>query len=291
VAGTALHRQNPMIRGFGRRLLGEFLGTTFLVAAVIGSGIMASRLSPNDAGLQLLENAAATAAALVAIILAIGPVSGAHLNPVVTLADRLFGGLCSREAAGYIGAQLAGGGAGAVMANLMFAMPAVQLSTQVRSSGGLWFAEVVATFGLLLVIFGVVRSGRASAAPFAVGAYIGSAYFFTASTSFANPAVTAARMLSNTFAGIRPSSVPAFVVAQLVGAALAVLVIRVLYPSVSRYAADVVVPHQADPSGNSRNSEAREVGDDPSSAGPAHWRTRPQGLGGAGGGVRRHLLP
>ena len=233
-----------MKRGVGRRLLGEFLGTAFLVTAVVGSGIMASRLSPNDAGLELLENAAATAAALVAIILAIGPVSGAHLNPVVTLAHRFFGGLSNGEAAGYIGAQLAGGAAGAVIANLMFSLPAVELSTRVRSSGGLWFAEVVATFGLLLVIFGVVRSGRARAAPFAVGAYIGGAYFFTASTSFANPAVTAGRMLSNTFAGIRPSSVPPFVVAQLVGAVLAILAIRVLYPGVRREAADVVLPTQ-----------------------------------------------
>jgi len=233
-----------MIGGIGRRLLGEFLGTAFLVAAVIGSGIMASRLSPNDLGLELLENAAATAAALVAIILAIGAVSGAHLNPVVTLADRFFGGLTNGEAAGYIGAQFAGGWAGAVAANLMFSLPAVELSTKVRSSGGLWFAEAVATFGLLLVVFGVVRSGRASAAPFAVGAYIGGAYFFTASTSFANPAVTLARALSPTFAGIKPSSVPPFVVAQLVGAGLAVLAISVLYPTVSAFAADVVVPHE-----------------------------------------------
>jgi arsenate reductase len=230
----------------GRRLFGEFLGTALLVTAVIGSGIAASRLSPNDVGLQLLENAAATGAALVAIILAIGPVSGAHLNPVVTLADRIFGGLGSGEAAAYLAAQGTGGAAGAVIANLMFSMPAVELSTKVRSSGGLWFAEVVATFGLLLIIFGVVRSGRAPAAPFAVGAYIGGAYFFTASTSFANPAVTAARMLSNTFAGIKPSSVPPFVLAQIVGAALAVPAIRALYPAVSRFAADVVLPHEVD---------------------------------------------
>src|SRR5437763_4876361 len=219
-----------MIGGIGRRLLGEFLGTAFLVAAVIGSGIMASRLSPNDLGLELLENAAATAAALVAIILAIGAVSGAHLNPVVTLADRFFGGLTNGEAAGYIGAQFAGGWAGAVAANLMFSLPAVELSTKVRSSGGLWFAEAVATFGLLLVVFGVVRSGRASAAPFAVGAYIGGAYFFTASTSFANPAVTIGRAFTDTFAGIKPSSVPAFVGFQLVGGVLAALLIRTLYP-------------------------------------------------------------
>ena len=238
----SLDRGHPMTRGLGRRLLGEFLGTAFLAAAVIGSGIMASRLSPNDPGLELLENATATAAALVAIILAIGPVSGAHLNPVVTLADRFFGGLSNSEAAGYIGAQFAGGVTGATAANLMFSVPMVELSTTVRSSGGLWFAEVVATFGLLLVIFGVVRSGRGSAAPFAVGAYIGGAYFFTASTSFANPAVTVARALSHSFAGIDPSSVPPFVAAQLVGAGLAVLAILVLYPTVGTFAADVVVP-------------------------------------------------
>jgi len=241
-----------------RRMLAECIGTALLVAAVIGSGVAASRLSPNDIGLQLLENAAATAAALVAIILAIGPVSGAHLNPVVTLADRIFGGLSNGEAAGYIAAQVAGGVAGAVIANLMFSLPAVELSTKVRSSGNLWFAEAVATFGLLLVIFGVVRSGRSSAAPFAVGAYIGGAYFFTASTSFANPAVTTARMLSNSFAGIAPSSVPPFVVAQLLGAGVAVLAIRLLYPTVSRFAADVVVPHSVGgPSqGSSRTKEA-----------------------------------
>jgi arsenate reductase len=237
-----------------QRLLGEFLGTALLVAAVVGSGIMASRLSPNDIGLQLLENAAATAGALVAIILAIGPVSGAHLNPVVTLADCLFGGMSNSEAGAYIAAQFTGRAAGAVIANLMFSTPAIEVSTKARSSGGLWFSEVVATFGLLLVIFGVVRSGRSSAAPFAVGAYIGGAYFFTASTSFANPAVTVARTLSNSFAGIKPSSVPPFVIAQLVGAGLAVLAIKVLYPTVTRFAADVVVPHEASASGNGSSS-------------------------------------
>lgn len=227
-----------------RRLLGEFIGTALLVAAVLGSGIMASRLSPNDVGLQLLENAAATAGALVAIILAIGPASGAHLNPVVTLADRFFGGLSNAKAAGYLAAQFTGATLGALMANAMFSVPTFELSVKLRSSGPLWFSEVVATFGLLLVIFGVVRSGRAAAAPFAVGAYIGGAYFFTASTSFANPAVTFARMFSNTFAGIAPSSVPPFLVAEVIGAALAVGAIKVLYPSVATFAADVVVPHE-----------------------------------------------
>jgi arsenate reductase len=227
-----------------RRVLAEFLGTGFLVAAVVGSGIAAGRLSPHDAGLELFENAAATAAALIAIILAVGPVSGAHLNPVVTLADRFFGGLSNRDAAGYIGAQFVGGAAGAVVANLMFSLPAFELSTKVRSGHGVWLGEVVATFGLLVVIFGVVRSGRASVAPFAVGAYIGGAYFFTSSTSFANPAVTAARVLSNTFAGIAPSSAPAFIAFEVVGAAIAVVVIRILYPSVAEVARDLIVPHR-----------------------------------------------
>ena len=210
--------------------------------AVVGSGIAAARLSPGDVGLQLLENAAATAGALVAIILAVGPVSGAHLNPVVTLVDRVFGGMTSADAAVYVAAQVAGGAVGAVAANLMFSLPAVDLSTTARSSGGLWLGEVVATLGLLLVIFGVVRSGRSAVAPFAVAAYIGGAYFFTSSTSFANPAVTLARTLSDTFAGIAPGSVLPFVAAQVVGAALAIGAIRVLYPSVAEVAANVVVP-------------------------------------------------
>ncbi|HEX5267614.1 MAG TPA: aquaporin [Acidimicrobiales bacterium] len=226
-----------------RRALAEFVGTALLVVAVIGSGIAAARLSPGNVGLELLENAAATAGALVAIILAVGPVSGAHLNPIVTLADRWFGGIDTPAAAGYVGAQLAGGWAGAVVANLMFSRPAVELATRSRTGGGVWLAEAVATFGLVLVVFGVVRSGRAGAAPFAVGAYIGGAYFFTASTSFANPAVTFGRMFSDSFAGIRPSSAPAFVAAQVVGGALSVAVVGFLYPGVERAAADVLMPH------------------------------------------------
>lgn len=213
--------------------------------AVIGSGIAASRMSPGDLGLQLFENAAATAAAFVAIILAIRPVSGAHLNPVVTLADRVFGGLTSAEAGVYCVAQVIGGAVGAVGANVMFSIPAFELSTHARSSGALWTSEVVATFGLLLVIFGVVRSGRAAVAPLAVGAYIGGAYFFTSSTGFANPAITLARTLSNTFAGIDPGSVPGFVVAQLVGTALAVGLVRLLYPAIATVASDVVMTHPA----------------------------------------------
>jgi arsenate reductase len=217
----------------GRRALAEGLGTGLLVVAVVGSGIAAERLSPGDTGLQLLENAAATATALVAIILAVGAVSGAHLNPVVTLADRFLGGLSTVEAGAYIAAQVAGGVIGTMVANLMYSLPAVEVSTHVRSGGGLWLGEVVATFGLLLVVLGLVRSGRASAVPFAVGAYIGGAYFFTSSTSFANPAVTVARALTDTFAGIAWRSVPALVVAEVVGAALAVLAVRALYPQVA----------------------------------------------------------
>ncbi len=231
----------------GRKALAEGVGTALLVAAVIGSGIAASRLSPGDVGLQLLENTAATVGVLVAIILGLGPASGAHFNPVVTLADRFFGGMNTREAVAYIAAQLAGGVLGAVVANLMFSEPAIEVSTKDRITSATGLAEVVATFGLLVVIFGVVRSGRASAAPFAVGGYIGGAYFFTSSTSFANPAVTVARTLSDTFAGIAPASAPGFIVAQLVGAAMAVACVLALYPSVRDVAERAVVPSQEEP--------------------------------------------
>ena len=213
-----------------RRLVAEACGTAFLMVAVIGSGIMASNLSPGDVGLQLLENAAATAGALVGLILMFGAVSGAHFNPVVTLVDRSFGTISTRDTSLYIGAQVVGGCAGAIVANVMFELPALELSTKERSSPALWLAEVVATVGLLLVINGCVRTGRAAAVPFAVGAWIGGAYFFTSSTSFANPAATVARMLSDSFAGIAPASVPPFVAAQLVGAAIAYGLIRLLYP-------------------------------------------------------------
>jgi arsenate reductase len=223
-----------------RRLVAEAVGTALLVAIVIGSGIYAERLT-TDGGLQLLENSIATGAGLVALILAFGPVSGAHFNPVVTLADRVLGGISTGHALAYIPAQIAGGCAGAVLANLMFELDAVNVSTHVRSSGALWLSEVIATAGLLLVILGVVRSGKAHMAPFAVGGYIAAAYWFTSSTSFANPAVTIARTLSDTFAGIDPSSVPAFVIAQLVGAALAVGLSLFLHPDLP--ADEVVVPH------------------------------------------------
>ncbi|MEJ7764966.1 MAG: MIP/aquaporin family protein [Acidimicrobiales bacterium] len=227
-----------------RKALAELVGTAILVAGVVGSGIAAAELSPGDVGLQLLENAAATVGILVAIILALGPVSGGHFNPVVTLADRFFGGLTNREVLTYLPAQVTGGCLGAVVANLMFSEPVVELSTKHRATGAHLFAEIVATFGLLLVIFGVVRSGRSSAAPFAVGAYIGGAYFFTSSTSFANPAVTLGRTLSDTFAGIAPASAPGFIAAQLVGAGLAVACAAALYPRLGDVAEAVVVPRE-----------------------------------------------
>lgn len=213
-----------------RRLVAEALGTGLLVVAVIGSGIMASRLSPNDVGLQLLENAAATAGALVALIWTFGAVSGAHFNPVVTLIDRVFGAISTRDTCSYIGAQVVGGCLGAVVANLMFDLPAVELSTKDRSSGALWLSEVVATAGLLLVIHGCVRTDKSNFVAVAVGVWIGGAYFFTSSTSFANPAVTIARTLSDSFAGIAPSSAPMFILMQLIGAAVALPLIRLLYP-------------------------------------------------------------
>ena len=236
------HSSSAARTGLGRRAVAEFVGTAFLVAVVVGSGIAAERLSPGDVGLQLLENAAATAAGLIAIILAVGPVSGGHLNPVVTAADAVFGGLDRRDVLAYIPAQIGGGITGAIVANLMFSLPAVEWSTKTRSGGGLWLAEAVATGGLLLVIFGVVRSGRTSVAPFAVGAYIGAAYWFTASTSFANPAVTIARGFTDTFAGIKPRSIPMFLVFQIVGGAFAVILVRYLYPDVSAVADEVVLP-------------------------------------------------
>jgi len=224
-----------------RRATAEGVGTALLVAVVVGSGIFAQRLSPNDAGLQLLENSTATAGGLVALILAFGSVSGAHFNPVVTLADRILGDMTTRAALAYIPAQVAGACAGAVIANVMFSLDPVTMSTHTRSSSGLWVGEVVATFGLLMVILGVVRSGRASTAPFAVGGYIAAAYWFTSSTSFANPAVTIGRTLSNTFAGIKWSSAPAFIAAQLAGGLAAIALARFLYPDLS--AVDLIVPH------------------------------------------------
>jgi glycerol uptake facilitator-like aquaporin len=239
-------------RRLGRRGFAEFLGTALLVAVVVGSGIAAQRLSPHDAGIQLLENAAATAAGLFVLILMVGPVSGAHLNPVVSAADawlgRRTGGLRLREVLTYVPAQVAGAVAGAILANLMFGESAVSWSHKTRAQGHLWLAEVVATAGLLLLIFALARSGQAARAPAAVGAYIGAAYWFTSSTSFANPAVTVGRMFSDTFAGIKPSSAPAFVGFQLVGLMVGIVLVLVLYPRpVEQAEAEVVVPHEATP--------------------------------------------
>jgi glycerol uptake facilitator-like aquaporin len=216
-----------------RRLLAELLGSTFLAALVIGSGIAAQTLSPGDVGLQLFENAAATAAGLFTIILTFGPVSGGHFNPVVSLADASLGGIRWRDALAYIPAQIAGCILGAVAANGMFSLAAIGISTHHRASGAHLFSEVIATAGLLLVIFSLARTRRASTAPAAVGAYIGAAYLFTSSASFANPAISIGRMFSNTFAGIAPASVPGFIAAQLVGGAGAILAVRVLYPGVT----------------------------------------------------------
>jgi glycerol uptake facilitator-like aquaporin len=227
-----------------RRLVAEFCGSALLCAVVVGSGIAAQHLSPGDVGLQLLESAAATGAGLVAIILMFGPVSGGHFNPVVSFVDAAFGGLRVREAAAYLPAQVVGCIAGAALANLMFARKALELSTTHRASPAHFLSEVVATAGLVLVIFALVRSGRVRSAPAAVGAYIAAAYLFTSSTSFANPAIAVGRIFSNTFAGIAPSSVPSFVGAEVLGGLLAYGLVRILYPSITAdEAANVVVPH------------------------------------------------
>jgi len=240
-----------------RSLLAEFLGSAFLAAVVIGSGIAAQRLSPGNVGLELLENAAATAAGLYTIILMFGPVSGAHFNPVVSLVDASFGGLSWRRALSYVPAQVAGCVAGAVLANGMFATAAVSISTKHRASAAHLLAEGVATLGLLLVIFSLARTRRTHAAPAAVGAYIGAAYFFTSSTSFANPAISVGRMFSDTFAGIAPASMPGFVIAQLVGGVTAIVVLRTLYPDVTpEEAAEVVLPHSGDHAAAPRLTES-----------------------------------
>jgi len=227
-----------------RRLLAEYLGSALLAAVVIGSGIAAQTLSPGAAGLQLLENAAATGAGLFAIILMFGAVSGAHLNPVISFVDAAFGGLSWRHASAYLPAQVAGCVSGAVLANLMYSRAAISISTKHRASAAHFLAEVVATAGLVLVIFALARTRRSVATPAAVGAYIGAAYFFTSSTSFANPAIAVGRMFSDTFAGIAPSSVPPFVAAEVVGGLVAFLLIKALYPGVTHdEAASVVLPH------------------------------------------------
>ncbi len=242
---------SPTTPPLARRLLAELLGSAFLAALVIGSGIAAQTLSPNDVGLQLFENAAATAAGLFTIILMFGPVSGGHFNPVVSLADASFGGISRQDALAYIPVQIAGCTLGAIVANGMFSLAAISISTHHRASPAHLLSEAIATAGLLLVIFSLARTKRANTIPAAVGAYIGAAYFFTSSASFANPAIGIGRMFSNTFAGIAPASVPGFILAQLLGGACAILLVRVLYPGVTpAEAAEILLPHSdghADP--------------------------------------------
>lgn len=228
-----------------RRLLAELLGSAFLAALVIGSGIAAQTLSPHDVGLELFENAAATAGGLYAIILIFGPVSGGHFNPVVSFVDAHFGGIAWSDAAAYLPAQVAGCSLGAIAANAMFSLSAVNVSVHHRASAAHVFSEVIATTGLILVIFALARSKRSAVTPAAVGAYIGAAYFFTSSASFANPAISIGRMFSNTFAGIAPASVPGYIVAQALGGAAAALIVRALYSEVAPAdAAAVLLPHQ-----------------------------------------------
>ena len=227
-----------------RRLVAEFLGSALLAAIVVGSGIAAQQLSPGNVGLELLQNALVTGAGLFAIILIFGALSGAHFNPVVSFVDAAFGGISWRDAAAYLPAQVAGCITGAMTANVMFSLKTVSISTQHRATGPHLFSEVIATVGLLLVIFALARSEKVAYTPAAVGAYITAAYFFTSSTSFANPAITVGRMFSNTFAGIAPSSVMPFIAAQVVGGICAVILVKVLYPGITpEESADIIVPH------------------------------------------------
>ncbi|MFZ5850027.1 MAG: aquaporin [Actinomycetota bacterium] len=248
----------------GRRAAAEAVGTGLLVTVVVGSGIAAQTLSPSDVGLQLLENALATTAGLAVLILVFGPVSGAHLNPVVSLADWWLGrragaGLRPRELAAYLPAQVLGGAAGTVLADALFGRALLAWSGTTRGAPRLLLSEVVATAGLLLLVFALARSGRATAAPAAVGGYIGAAYFFTSSTSFANPAVTVARSLTDTFAGIAPASVPGFVLAQLVGLVVGLAAIQAFYPDAARSASEVVVPPLRAPESGSLSPRPRAV--------------------------------
>lgn len=233
-----------MSQPLARRLLAEFIGSAFLAALVIGSGIAAQTLSPNDVGLELFENAAATGAGLFAIILMFGAVSGGHFNPVVSFVDASFGGMRWRDAASYAPAQIAGCITGAIVANAMFEKALVSISTKHRATAAHDFAEVIATLGLMLVIFSLTRTRRGATTPAAVGAYIAAAYFFTSSASFANPAISVGRIFSNSFAGIAPSSVPPYIAAQLVGGVVAIGLLRILYPKVTpEEAAEVLLPH------------------------------------------------
>jgi glycerol uptake facilitator-like aquaporin len=227
-----------------RRTVSEFIGTGFLVAAVVGSGIMGERLAAGNVAIALLANTIATGAALVALILAFGPISGAHFNPAVTLVDAIERGVSWKDAACYVPAQCLGGIGGAIAAHVMFRLPAISVSHHARAGSAQVFSEFVATFGLLSVIWGCSRL-RSEMVAFAVGAYITAAYWFTASTSFANPAVTIARSLSDTFAGIRPSDVPWFIVAQLLGAVAATILFRWLVPNLNLRAKQVLLAHSS----------------------------------------------
>jgi glycerol uptake facilitator-like aquaporin len=236
-----------------RRLTAELVGTALLVTVVVGSGIAAQRLSPHDVGIQLLENSTATFLGLTVLILLFGPVSGAHFNPVVSVADWALGrrtgaGLSGSHVAFYSAAQVVGAVLGAELANLMYQVPLSELSTKDRTGGPLLLGEVVATAGLVALIFALARTGRGILGAPAVGAYIGAAYWFTSSTGFANPAVTVGRVFSDTFAGIAPGSVPGFIGAQLVGAAVAVGLVLWLYPHIGESADDVVIPYEHHPS-------------------------------------------
>jgi glycerol uptake facilitator-like aquaporin len=230
---------NPSLQ---RRVVAEFIGSLFLLSAVVGSGIMGERLAGGNVAIALLANTIATGAALVALILAFGPISGAHLNPAVTLADAWLGDIAWRETPVYIAAQTAGAFTGVATAHLMFGLPFHSVSTHARSGPAQIFSEFIATFGLMAVIWGCARA-RPAAVPFAVGAYITAAYWFTASTSFANPAVTLARSLTNTFSGIRPADTPGFIAAQLAGAFAATLLFRWLMPSIASDSSAVLVKH------------------------------------------------
>jgi glycerol uptake facilitator-like aquaporin len=229
-----------------RRLLAEYLGSLLLASIVIGSGIAAQTLSPHATGIELLENAAATGLGLYVLILTFGSISGAHFNPVISFVDAAFGGISWRTAGAYLSAQVAGCTSGAVFANLMFSRPAISISTDHRATLSHGLGEVVATAGLVLVIFALARTGRSSLAPAAVGAYIASAYFFTSSTSFANPAIAIGRMFSNSFAGIAPSSAPTFICAEIVGGVLGYALIRVLFPGLTAREASRVTVAQGD---------------------------------------------
>ena len=247
-----------------RRLLAEFTGTALLVTVVVGSGIAAQQLSPNDVGLQLLENSTATVLGLAVLILLFGPVSGAHFNPVVSAADWLLGrrtgtGISASHVASYTVAQTLGGVGGALLANVMFDRQVFEIATTDRISTGHLVGEVVATAGLIALIFALARSGRAALAAAAVGAYIGAAYWFTSSTSFANPAVTVGRMFSDTFAGIAPAAAPGFIVAQVVGALVGLALIAALYPDAAQSADDVIVPHHLTSAATNLETEPRST--------------------------------